>query len=204
MGSERLPRTSASPSAGRRAAVIDLSLMALTWLPPRGIPPAPGPRLTLFGTNVMSSDSYRPWAMMQAGHLPIKPGPARIAESRQGNLAPDGWKLFLDQADHPVVVAATAVDDAEAVALAVMEQVEVVTDEFHFEQGLIDRHRARRVHLLAQDQRAVTLHLDGDQAALRVSPVLAVHGGGDRRRGGGRGGGRVRRRGSHHGFLGGQ
>ncbi len=58
---------------------------------------------------------------MQAGHLPIKPGPACIAELRQGNPALDGWDLLLDQANYPVVVATTAVDDAKAVALAVME-----------------------------------------------------------------------------------
>src|SRR5690242_17344686 len=77
-----------------------------------------------------------------------------------------GPELLLDQADHPVVVAAATVDHAEAVALAVVEQVEVVADELHLEQRLVDGHRARRVHLLAQDQRAVPFHLDRDQAAL--------------------------------------
>ena len=75
--------------------------------------------------------------------------------TRRMRLAPEsglaGPELLLDQADHPVVVAAATVDHAEAVALAVVEQVEVVADELHLEQRLVDGHRARRVHLLAQD-----------------------------------------------------
>src|SRR5271165_1286669 len=123
---------------------------------------------------------------MQAGHHPIKPCPAYIVKLRQEIPAPDGWELLLDQADHPVVVATTTVDDAEAVALTVMEQVEVVTYEFHLEQGLVDGHRPGRVHLLAQDQRTVALHLDGDEAAVGFGPAIAVHGGGDLHRRGGR------------------
>src|ERR1700748_517756 len=53
-----------------------------------------------------------------------------------------------------------------------------MTDELHLEQGLVDGHRAGRVHLLAQDQRAVALHLDRDQAALGVGLVPVGAGGG--------------------------
>src|SRR5712691_4846271 len=135
--------------------------------------------------------------MMQAGHHR-----ARLASwHRRWELRPrTAGKLLLDQADHPVVVATTAVDDAEAVALAVMEQVEVVTHEFHLKQRLVDGHRPGRVHLLAQDQRAVTLHLDRDETALGFRPAerglvriagprprypVAVYGGGGRQRRGG-------------------
>ena len=60
-----------------------------------------------------------------------------------------------------------------------------MTDELHLEQGLVDGHRAGRVHLLAQDQRAVALHLDRDQAALgfgliRVGAFVGVAGPGPR------------------------
>src|SRR5690348_17787974 len=81
--------------------------------------------------------------MMQAGP---GPGPACVAAWRQGKPGSRGWELLLYQADHPVVVATAAVDDAEAVTIAVMEQVEVVADELHLEQGLVDGHRAGRVH----------------------------------------------------------
>src|SRR5215472_1961113 len=119
---------------------------------------------------------------MQAG--PVLPRPASWRRARQ-TRPPGGWELLLYQADHPIVVATAAVDDAEAVTIAVVEQVKVVTDELHLEQGLVDRHRAGRVHLLAQDQRAVALHLDGDQATLgfgliRVGAVAGVAGPGPR------------------------
>src|ERR1700728_696458 len=113
-----------------------------------------------------------------------------------------GRDLLLDQPDHPVVVAATTIDDAEAVAVAVMEEVEVVTDEFQRQQGLVDGHRPGGVYLLAHHQRAVALHLDGDQASVRLGrdgPVarrgraVAV-GRGDR---GGRGNGSRRGGGGH-------
>src|SRR5580692_7763660 len=83
-------------------------------------------------------------------------------------------ELLLDQADDPVVVAPTAVDHAEPVALAVVEQEEVVTHEFHLQQGLVDRHRPGGVDLLAQQQRAVALHLDRDHGTVRLGPVEPV------------------------------
>src|SRR6516165_4802396 len=104
----------------------------------------------------MSSDSYRPGAMMQAGR--VRPGRITRTTVDRG--------LLLDQPDDPVFVAATAVDHAEPVAFAVVEQVEVVTYEFHLQQGLVDRHRPGRVHLLAQHQGAVALHLDGNHGAI--------------------------------------
>ena len=58
---------------------------------------------------------------MQAGHHPIKPCPACIVKLRWGFRPRTAGKLLLDQADHPIVVATTAVDDAEAVTLAVVE-----------------------------------------------------------------------------------
>src|SRR5215475_5944567 len=98
-------------------------------------------------------------------------GPGLHRGLTSGETRPGGRELLLYQADHPVVVATAAVDDAETVTIAVMEQVEVVADELHLEQGLVDGHRAGRVHLLPQDQRAVALHLDGDQADLRFGLI---------------------------------
>src|SRR5437763_385703 len=167
MGSWRFPALS------RRAAVIDLSLMALTWLPPSGntarirrtIPPG---RLWLVRTSVIR---LLPTSGHDASRARCGPGLRRGLTA--GKPGPGGRELLLYQADHPVVVATAAVDDAEAVAVAIMEQIEIVADEFHLEQGLVDGHRAGRVHLLAQDQRAVALHLDRDQAALGFGLIRA-------------------------------
>src|ERR1017187_198613 len=112
--------------------------------------------------------------MMQARRL-RRPG--RIGEIGTRT----GRDLLLDQPDHPVVIATAPVDDAEAVAVTIVEEIKVVTDEFHLQQGLVDRHRRSRVHLLAHHQRAVAFHLDRHELALRlhlveVSPAgLIVH-----------------------------
>src|SRR5580692_4882052 len=115
-----------------------------------------------------------------------------------------GRDLLLDQPDHPVVVAATTIDDAEAVAVAVMEEVEVVTDEFQRQQGLVDGHRLGGVYLFAHYQRAVALHLDGDQASVRLchDGLVALRGRAvavGRRDRGDRGGQRGRGNGSRRG-----
>src|SRR6266566_4385412 len=159
--------------------------MALTWLPPSGntarirrtLPPG---RPWLVRTSVIR---LLPTSRHDASRAPRGLGLHRA--QRQGKPGPGGLELLLYQADHPVVVATAAVDDAEAVTIAVMEQVKVMADELHLEQGLVDGHRAGRVHLLAQDQRAVALHLDRDQAALgfgliRVGAVVGGAGPGPR------------------------
>src|ERR1700691_2619062 len=121
-----------------------------------------------------------------------------------------GRDLLLDQPDHPVVVAATTIDDAEAVAVAVMEEVEVVTDEFQRQQGLVDGHRPGGVYLFAHYQRAAALHLDGDQTSVRLghdglvawrgrAVAVGRRGRGDRGDRGGRTGRRGRGSGSRRG-----
>src|SRR5437588_6008194 len=184
--------------------------MELTWLPPSGntarirrtLPPG---RPWLVRTSVIR---LLPTSGRDASRARYRPGLHRgLMPGETWTLG--GGELLFHQADHPVVVAAAAVDDAEAVTLAVVEQVEVMTDELHLEQGLVDGHRAGRVHLLAQDQRAVALHLDRDQAALgfgliRVGAFVGVAGPGPRdpmavHVGSGRRGARTRtRRGLRH------
>src|SRR5579885_735378 len=45
------------------------------------------------------------------------------------------------QPDHAVVESLPAVDDARALLVGVVEEVEVVSDQFHLVEGLVDRHR---------------------------------------------------------------
>ena len=63
------------------------------------------------------------------GACPIGPPLARVTRSAQL------------QRDHAVVVAAAAVDDRRALALLVDEQVEVVADQLHLVERLVERHR---------------------------------------------------------------
>src|SRR5579859_2767036 len=139
------------PASGRGAAGTAASPLALNSLPPCGA------TIRLLPTD---------------GH------DASRAFSELARLAPcqPRWTvgLLFRSPDNPVVVAATAVDHAEPVTLAVVEQEEVVTHEFHLEQGLVDRHRPGGVHLLAQHQRAVALHLDRDHGAVRFGRVERV------------------------------
>ena len=53
-----------------------------------------------------------------------------------------------------------------AAALLVTEQVEVVADQLHLEEGLVDGHRFRFVVLLPYDERPVALHLDRDDVVV--------------------------------------
>src|SRR5262249_10983615 len=71
---------------------------------------------------------------------------------------------LLHEADDAVVVPATAVDNAELPALAVVVGEEVVADQLHLEQRLIDGHRVGCVELLPDDERAFAFHLDRHQA----------------------------------------
>src|SRR5437764_619795 len=54
----------------------------------------------------------------------------------------------MDQSDDPVVIAPAPVDDARRPAFGIDEQVEVVPDQFHLEQRLVERHRRGDVVLL--------------------------------------------------------
>src|SRR5215831_20343524 len=67
-----------------------------------------------------------------------------------------------DKADETVLIAVTAVDDARVTAGIVPEQVEVVPDQLHLQQGLVDAHWVGRVEFLPHHDRPVPLHLDGD------------------------------------------
>src|SRR5262245_36911109 len=78
------------------------------------------------------------------------------------------------QPDHSVVVAATPVDDARLLGAPVDEQEEVVADELHLVQRLVERHGRGPVGLLAYDGRTVTDHLQRTDVVNsgRVGPVL--------------------------------
>ena len=67
-------------------------------------------------------------------------------QRRRWTIRPGG-----SQAEDAVVVAAAPVDDARPAGLLVVEQVEVVADEFHLEQGVVDGHRLGGVFLLPDD-----------------------------------------------------
>src|SRR5215813_11942484 len=87
------PSPGSSPCSGRRAAVIELSLMALTSLPPS----ENTARIRLLPTQ--DHDASR------APFHQTVPGLRRdIASGKPG--IPDDRELLLDQADHPVVVTA--------------------------------------------------------------------------------------------------
>ena len=66
-------------------------------------------------------------------------------------------------ADQAVVVGVPAVDHAGPFALLVVEQKEVVPDEFHLVERVVDRHRLGRVFLGADDppRRVVFVEVNG-------------------------------------------
>src|SRR6516165_11354416 len=160
------------PASGRWPAATVESPLALNSLPPSGRRPHPADPGRQ--TRPRSAQTLCHQTLTDRGPR-CKPGGARKARPHRAAMA--DRELLLDQPDDPVVVAPTAVDHAEPVAFAVVEQVEVMTHEFHLQQGLVDGHRPGRVHLLAQHQGAVPLHLDRDHAAVRfgqVGPVILI------------------------------
>src|SRR4051794_69758 len=80
--------------------------------------------------------------------------------------------------DDPVVVAAAAVDHGRPLALLVDEEIEVVADELHLVQGLLEGDRRGLMGLLAHHERTVTGHRHRADLVLDVAVVL--HGGAGR------------------------
>src|SRR5690625_7406286 len=86
--------------------------------------------------------SFAAPADMTTGGVPDQHSPPVVAPgSARGRL--------LLEFDHAVVPALTAVDDLGIARLGVDEQEEVVTDQLHPVERIVDGHRARRVLLLA-------------------------------------------------------
>ena len=81
------------------------------------------------------------------------PCPTRVAKPQRGPVAtPTGPCLGqCDRRYHPVVVTLAPVDDRRCASLTVGEQVEVVSNELHARQRVVDAHRVRSVHLAADD-----------------------------------------------------
>src|SRR5690242_12845047 len=80
----------------------------------------------------------------------------RLYQTR--SIVGDPSKLLVEAAgkrlrepDQPVVVGVPAVHDAGLVALLVMEQEEIVADEFHLVERIVDRHRLGRMLLGPND-----------------------------------------------------
>src|SRR6185437_14641779 len=69
------------------------------------------------------------------------------------------YSLLVHEPYHAVVIAAAAVDDAELAALAVVVGEEVVADQLHLDERVVEGHRAGGVELLPHDQRPVADHL---------------------------------------------
>src|SRR5690606_18370680 len=80
--------------------------------------------------------------------------PARAVRPRGRCARPGRLRLLRGrgcEADHPVVVGPPPVDHARAAGLLVEEQVEVVSQQLHLEQRVLDRHRLTGVLLLTDD-----------------------------------------------------
>src|SRR5438876_799234 len=99
---------------------------------------------------------------------PAGPDPAggaltTVSGTRGSSQRPAGLtQLSRSEPDDSVVVRAAAVHHAGPPGLLVHEQVEVVTEQFHLEQRVVDRHRFAVVFLLPDDvPRLVVELLDG-------------------------------------------
>src|SRR5680860_386881 len=82
--------------------------------------------------------------------------------------------------DDTVVIAFAAVDDARLHAVLLHEQVEVMADQLHLVERLIECHDLRVVGLLPDDERAIAHHLkrtflaDGDVVLVAHSSVFSL------------------------------
>src|ERR687896_787663 len=68
---------------------------------------------------------------------------------------------IFNEADYSIVPATATIDDTRPSTVSIAEKEEVVSDEFHLEQRLVDRHRLGLVELLPDHERPVPLHCDG-------------------------------------------
>lgn len=73
-----------------------------------------------------------------------------VSQLLSGGREPARWGS-VHQPDHAVVEAAAAVHHARPAVVRIAEQIEVVPDELHRGQGLVDRHRLGRVLLFPHD-----------------------------------------------------
>jgi hypothetical protein len=96
-------------------------------------------------------------------------GPGTSAHGRIAPPAAD--RGGFEQPNDAVLIAVPTVYDARHIFIDVMEQVEVVTDEFHLEQSLVDRDRDRMVELLPHYKRTVALHLYCHNAVRRYLAI---------------------------------
>src|SRR5579859_5230188 len=87
----------------------------------------------------------------------------------------------VDQPDHAVLISVPPVHHARHVLVDVVEEIEVVPDELHLEQRLVDRDRLGVVELLPDYQRPVALHLDGDDGLGWRGAIGFLFGSGDGR-----------------------
>src|SRR5664279_2147146 len=74
--------------------------------------------------------------------------------------------------DHSVVVTLAQINDARAHRILLEEQEEVVTDQFHLVQRLIERHGRSLVGLFPHDDGAIALGLDLRNGRHRISGRL--------------------------------
>src|SRR5664279_1890861 len=78
---------------------------------------------------------------------------ARVAPGPGVQSARSGQRPSVLQSDHSVVIAAPLVDHTGPAGAGIGEQVEVVADQLHLEQRVIQRHRRGGVHLLPDHDR---------------------------------------------------
>ena len=85
-----------------------------------------------------------------------------------------GQRPLRVQPDHAVVVRLAPVDHARDLMLGVQEEVEVVADQLHLEQRLVEAHRYAGMHLLPHHQRPVAVDLDPGHGVPPVPVRLGV------------------------------
>ena len=105
--------------------------------------------------------------------LAVLGGPSQLADPAGGARDRRGWDAPLGrQREQAVVVALAPVDDAGTAGFLVVEQVEVVADELHLEERVIDRHRLAGVFLRPRDVPRLVVELvlveDGHRARIAV------------------------------------
>src|SRR6478735_12136841 len=170
-------RTSRSTTSGTVATIRSVALIPSPASPTTSMPGSTPSsmvrprRKSSWSSTTSTRIGSRPvsvvsWATGESWHVcaPMRSHVGDDTQRRDGPSGPSRRYLRVPEAsdgrleierDHAVVVSATPVDDGGTLALLVHEQVEVVADQLHLVERLVERHRVGRVGLLAYDEGSV-------------------------------------------------
>src|SRR5450759_104651 len=131
-----------------------------------GSPGAPGPcgPCAAWSPFVVTPTSWHAYVARAPYGLPVR------CPCHQKAGSGDALLLIRDvQMDHAIGPTASTVDDTRLIGVLVMEEVEIVSDQLHLVERLVQPHRRGRVNLLAHMNRRFSIRTKDVRVILTAS-----------------------------------